>query len=122
MWFDPTRARPDWSAAERHLARASPVLRRVIGEVGPCGLSPLPEPFDALVLSVFSQQLSVKGAETLYGRFVGRMTRKKPTPRKIVAALEPGFADALGRRDDPPMRRQPAEAGLPARPLATTHR
>ena len=89
MWFDPTRQAPDWAEAERHLSAVDPVLRRVIAAVGPCRLAPLPRPFEALVLSVFSQQLSVKGAETLYARFAGRMTRGTPTPRKIVAALDP---------------------------------
>ncbi len=89
MWFDDKRAVPDWSEAEQALSQLSPVLRRVIRDVGPCQLAPLPKPFDALVLSIFSQQLSVKGAQTLYGRFVGRMTAKTTTPRKVIAALDP---------------------------------
>ena len=88
MWFE-ERPAPDWTAAEEHLVEADPVLAKLIPTVGPCKLSPLPDPYQALVLSVFSQQLSVKGAETLYGRFRSRFTQNLPTPRKVAAALDP---------------------------------
>ncbi len=64
------------------------MLRRVIDEVGPCQIKPLPDPYLALVLSVFNQQLSMKGAETLYARFKDQFTKKTPTPRKVVSALD----------------------------------
>lgn len=58
-----------------------------MAQVGPCTLAPLPKPFPMLVLSIFSQQLSVKGAETLYGRFRQRMPRSQVTPKNVLAAL-----------------------------------
>jgi DNA-3-methyladenine glycosylase II len=87
MWFDPAADAVDWSRGERHVARRDPLLRLVVKRVGPCLLKPLPDPFAALVLSVFNQQLSFKGAETLYARFRHRLG--EVTPRRVVAALSP---------------------------------
>lgn len=89
MWFDPLPDAPDWSKAEKHLVSSDRIMRRVVAEVGPCQIKPLPDPYLALVLSIFSQQLSFKGAETLYTKFRGRFTQKSPTPRKVLAALDP---------------------------------
>jgi len=93
MWFDPELAAVDWSEAEAFLRR-DPHLGPTVERVGPCGLRPLADPYLALVLSVFNQQLSMKGAETLYARFVSRFSRKTPTPRKVVAALDPASPTA----------------------------
>ncbi|MEM7806925.1 MAG: DNA-3-methyladenine glycosylase 2 family protein [Planctomycetota bacterium] len=89
MWFDPLPDAPDWSKAEQHLSKADPKLAAVIRQVGPCQIKPLPDPYLALVLSIFSQQLSFKGAETLYAKFRGRFSKKTPTPRKVLSALSP---------------------------------
>ena len=87
MWFHERDGRPDWNDAERHLRR-DPVLRPIINDVGPCTLAPLPDPFATLVLSIFSQQLSVKGAETLFHRFRSRLPRQKVTAKGVAAALD----------------------------------
>ena len=51
--------------------RVDPVLATVIKQVGPCGLAELPHlpPFMALAEAIASQQLSVKAADTIFGRF-----------------------------------------------------
>ncbi len=87
MWFDPQAGPPDWSPALRHLLKVDPVLKKAIKVVGPCTLAPRTDGYETLVLSIFNQQLSVKGAVTLYGRFRDRFTRKQITPRKVLAAL-----------------------------------
>lgn len=87
MWFNERTGQPDWQDAERHLRTADPVLPRLMEQVGPCTLAPLSKPFPTLVLSIFSQQLSVKGAETLYGRFRERLPGKRVTPANVLSAL-----------------------------------
>ena len=53
--------------------RVDPALATVIKRVGPCGLADLPHlpPFMALAEVIASQQLSVKAADTIFGRFCG---------------------------------------------------
>ena len=62
---------PAYARARRSLARRDPVLAAVIRKVGPCGLPTLPDqpPFVALAEAIASQQLSVKAADTIFGRF-----------------------------------------------------
>ena len=92
MWFDEQAGVPDWKPAEAHL-RGDPVLAEIIERVGPCALSPRPDPFLTLVGSVFSQQLSTKGALTLLTRFREQFPRKKLTPTKVRDALTGGLDD-----------------------------
>ncbi len=51
--------------------RADPVLATVIRQVGPCRLADVPPapPFMALAEAIASQQLSMKAATTIFGRF-----------------------------------------------------
>lgn len=53
--------------------RKDPVLAGIIREVGECGLPNIPQypPFMALAEAIASQQLSVKAADTIFGRFCG---------------------------------------------------
>ncbi len=61
----------DYQRARRYLMRKDPVLASVIKQVGPCGLADIPylPPFMALAEAIASQQLSVKAADTIFGRF-----------------------------------------------------
>lgn len=61
----------DYQRARRYLMRRDPVLATVIKQVGPCGLPDIPSvpPFMALAEAIASQQLSVKAADTIFGRF-----------------------------------------------------
>ncbi|MGH9175943.1 MAG: DNA-3-methyladenine glycosylase family protein, partial [Vicinamibacterales bacterium] len=63
----------DYQRARRHLMRVDPVLASIIRQVGPCGLADIPHspPFMALAEAIASQQLSVKAADTIFGRFCG---------------------------------------------------
>ena len=53
--------------------RRDPVLAQIIKQVGPCRLADNPHmpPFMALAEAIASQQLSVKAADTIFGRFCG---------------------------------------------------
>jgi DNA-3-methyladenine glycosylase II len=90
MWFtDPVR-QPDWSPAVDHLRRADSVLARVIDAVGPCTLHPRRDHFVVLCKAIFSQQISVAGAATLFGRFRDRFPQRRPTPDRVIAFLTDG--------------------------------
>jgi DNA-3-methyladenine glycosylase II len=61
----------DYTKARRHLARRDPILRDLMGEHGPCGLSSRhhADPFKALIRAIVGQQLSTKAAATIFSRF-----------------------------------------------------
>lgn len=87
MWFEELEGAPDWRPAVRYLSKTDPVMARLIAQVGPCTLSPRPDPFLTLVGAIFSQQLSTKGAMTLLGKFRDRFPKRAPTPRRVLSAL-----------------------------------
>ena len=76
-------------AADAHLSRADPVMARLIDAYG----GPLPEERDtrgrpdelygALLRSIAGQQLSVKAAAAIWGRFVARYGAV-PTPEQVL--------------------------------------
>ena len=57
-------------AARRHLSKADPVLARIIAEVGPLGIMPRAERFQALARTIIFQQLAGAAANAIYNRFV----------------------------------------------------
>ncbi len=81
---------PRHLAARRHLVRADPVLGELIIRLGPCGLGhgPARDPFQALLRSIVSQQLSVKAADTIFGRFLALFPKGRPEPARLLV-----FAD-----------------------------
>ncbi|MCC2655651.1 MAG: DNA-3-methyladenine glycosylase 2 family protein [Panacagrimonas sp.] len=76
------------AAAEKHLARQCPQMRRLIRTHGPCTFGERRrDPFDVLASSIISQQLSTKAANTIQGRvhaLVGARTRLLPA--QVLAA------------------------------------
>jgi len=55
--------------AERYLSKSDPVMKRLIAEHGPCPIADWEyHPFHTLVISIISQQLSAKAADTIEGR------------------------------------------------------
>jgi len=90
MWFTDSPRRPDWSAALEHLRRADPVLGRAIDAVGPCTLHPRRDHFVVLCKAIFSQQISVAGAATLFGRFRDQFPQRRPTPGRVITFLTDG--------------------------------
>ncbi len=61
----------DYDHACRTLRETDAVLSGLIERIGPCGLADLPErePFETLVRSISSQQLSTRAAATIFNRF-----------------------------------------------------
>lgn len=88
MWFDRPPGLPDWSAAEAHVRRADPALRRVIDRVGPCTLAPRRDYFVVLCKAIFTQQISTVVAATLFGRFRDQFPGRRPTPARVLELLE----------------------------------
>jgi DNA-3-methyladenine glycosylase II len=74
--------------AERHLAKADPVMARLIKHNGPCTLGPSTGSlFHSLASAIIAQQLSVKAADTIQRR-VMKLTSKPMTPAKLLAASD----------------------------------
>jgi len=96
MWFNTPPSQPNWQDAAAHLSAADPVLARVIQRVGRCTLAPRRDYFVALCKAIFAQQLSTAVATVLFGRFRGLFPAGRPTPPKVLAALN-GKGDALRR-------------------------
>ena len=91
MWFKTPSSAPDWSAAQRHLSAADPVLRRIIRRVGPCTLHPRRDYFVLLCMAIFNQQISLAAAAKLFARFRDCFPRRRPTPRLVLQHLhDPG--------------------------------
>ena len=121
--------KPDYSAARRHLMKCDPRLRDVIKRVGPCRLHAAAprDPFETLCVSIASQQLSVKAAATIFGRFADLFPGRKPTPEGVMTMSDEqiratGFSRAKvtfikdlaahvldGRLDLKRLKRQPDE-------------
>lgn len=73
--------------AARHLAASDPILARVIKRAGACDISPHQDYFQALSGSIIGQQLSVKAAATIRGRFA-ELAPSYPTPQQVLALPE----------------------------------
>ena len=97
MWFTEPARRPDWTAAVAHLAGVDPVLAGVIAAVGPCTLHPRRDHFVVLCKAIFSQQISVAGATTLFGRFRDHFPQRRPTPGRVIDFLTTADADVIKR-------------------------
>jgi DNA-3-methyladenine glycosylase II len=78
----------DYTRARRHLMRKDPTLGAVIRQVGACAMADLPyqPPFMALAEAIASQQLSVKAADTIFGRFCALFGPDNvPDPHRLLA-------------------------------------
>ena len=81
--------------AERHLSRVDPVMKRIITQVGHCGLQKNDDTFYVLCDSIISQQLSVKASATILQRFCGLFPKNKPTP-ELLRVLPDDEVRAVG--------------------------
>ncbi len=71
----------------RHLVSVDPVLARTIVQVGACTLQPNGSLYPELLESIVSQQLSVKAAETIWGR-IKEHYGGTPTPSQLLQTPE----------------------------------
>jgi DNA-3-methyladenine glycosylase II len=76
----------DYAIACRYLKKVDPKLGRIITRIGPCGLHAVAprDPFEALCMSIASQQLSTKAAATIFQRFCNLFPGRKPTPTRVM--------------------------------------
>jgi DNA-3-methyladenine glycosylase II len=70
--------------AERYLAKVDPVMAELIKRFGHCKLEPHKDYYGALLRAIVSQQLSVKAANTIFGRFLSLFGDDSPTPEQIL--------------------------------------
>ena len=80
----------DYAIARKHLMKADPTLKLIIKRVGPCALHAVAprQPFEALCMAIASQQLSVKAADTIFGRFCDLFPKRKPTPERVMTLTD----------------------------------
>jgi DNA-3-methyladenine glycosylase II len=80
----------DYTAARRHLMKVDPKLNQIIKRVGPCELHAVAprDPFEALCMSIASQQLSVKAAATIFERFCNLFANRRPTPQRVMTLTD----------------------------------
>lgn len=78
------------AAAESHLSKVCPLMRRLIKAHGPCALEVNPrQPWEALVCAVAHQQLNGKAADSILRRFRALFPGKKfPAPAAVLATPE----------------------------------
>ncbi len=70
--------------AADHLARNDPVLALVIERAGLCTIRPRKDYYQKVVESIIGQQLSVKAASTIRGRFIDLFDGTFPSPDQIL--------------------------------------
>lgn len=76
------------AAAEKHLTRQCPTMRRLIRTHGPCTLgAQRREPFHVLATAIIGQQLSSKAADTIQARVQALVgAKKRLLPAQVLAA------------------------------------
>jgi len=82
-----------WIRAKRALARADPVLARIIRAHPRIALEPRGEPFHTLARSIVGQQISVKAAASIWGRVCEVAPRMHP---EEIAGARPAKLRACG--------------------------
>jgi DNA-3-methyladenine glycosylase II len=76
--------------ARIHLSKADPILAQIIAKVGPVGITPRRERFQALARAIIFQQLAGAAANAIYGRFVAMFPGDEfPTPEQVLAKSVP---------------------------------
>lgn len=70
---------PYWDEARRALAAADPVMAGVIAAAGGAALRPRRDAFHSLARSIVGQQISVKAAESVWGRLAAHCGAVTPT-------------------------------------------
>lgn len=72
-------------AAILHLRAADPVMKELIGRVGPYTLRPHPDRFGMLVRSILAQQISTAAARSIRARVEQLVAPEKPTAESLAA-------------------------------------
>jgi DNA-3-methyladenine glycosylase II len=78
---------PDyWAEAKAHLSKKDRVLRRLVRRFPDAELGTRGDPFQTLARSIVGQQISVKAAQAIWGRFV-IACGGKVTPANVIALM-----------------------------------
>ena len=87
---------PDfWAPATAHLARRDKVLRKLIRKFPEADLLSRGDAFQTLARAIVGQQISVKAAQSIWGRFaecVGKVTPENVVAREDAALRACGFS------------------------------
>lgn len=95
--YDVRMSTPFYQKARRHLTRKCPVMKRLIGAVGPCTLSPNPaDPFTLLVRCVIYQQISTKAAMSIFNRLAAAVGDGSAVPMAKLARMTEAKLRACG--------------------------
>jgi DNA-3-methyladenine glycosylase II len=83
---------PFFKKARGHLTRNCPVMKRVIGVVGPCTMVSTPgDPFTLLVRCVIYQQISTKAAKSIFDRLKATVGDDSISQAKLASLGETEF-------------------------------
>jgi len=92
-----TAARPDyWARARRALGRADATMARIIAEHPRVALASRGDAFTTLARSIVGQQISVKAAQAVWGRFsvcCGELTPRAVLRRRATTLRACGLSD-----------------------------
>ena len=84
-----------WSEATRHLAKADPVLRKLIRKFPEADIKLRGDAFQSLARAIVGQQISVKAAKSIWARFeecVGKVTAANVVARQAADLRGCGFS------------------------------
>lgn len=79
-----------WSLAQAELSHADPVMADLVARYGDLALASRGDAFATLARSIVGQQISVKAAEAVWGRFIARVVAV--TPASLLALGPDGLA------------------------------
>ena len=86
-----------WERACRELSAADPVMAGLVARYGDLALVSRGDPFGTLARSVVGQQISVRAADAVWGRFAGALG--EVTPARVLATGSEGLQGCgLSRR------------------------
>jgi DNA-3-methyladenine glycosylase II len=93
---------PTGTTAVAHLSAIDPVMKELIGAIGPCPLKPRSgrSPFESLARAIAYQQLHAAAAESILGRLIALFPgRRFPRPEDLLATdvralRQAGFSQA----------------------------
>ena len=88
---------PFYKKARRYLSASCPVMKQLIGAVGPCTLTPnSADPFTLIVRCVISQQISTKAAVSIFAKLSTAVGGGPAIPMAKVARLSDARLKACG--------------------------
>ncbi len=74
---------PGQQTIQKHFNKHDKAMAQIIKQVGPIKLKPNKKYFFVLCRSIISQQISVKAADAIMGRFLKLFPKQTPTPQRV---------------------------------------